>query len=113
MSLLVNRRVVVAFFIQLLGYAALLAVFPHSELSPIVETLRGIPAILLIPFALPAIPAFLLTLLSGAILSAIGAPPETLPAVLFARGDVVFFACAYAVGVASAWTNRKKAELEP
>jgi hypothetical protein len=110
-SLLLDRRVVVAFALQILGYAALLAVYPHSELSPVVETLRAVPTILLLPFALPAVPAFLLTLALGGILSLVGLPPQSLPAILLARGDVLFFISAYAVGVASAWANRRADEL--
>ncbi|QLD86672.1 hypothetical protein HWV23_13355 [Natronomonas halophila] len=110
-SLFVNRRVAVAFVLQVLGYAALLAVYPHSELSPVVETLQAVPTILLIPFAFPAIPAFLLTLALGGILSLIGLSPQSLPALLLARGDVLFFISAYAIGVASAWANRRADEL--
>lgn len=110
-SLLLNRRVAVAFVLQILGYAALLAVYPHSELSPIVQTLQAVPTILLIPFALPALPAFVLTLAFGGILSVVGLPPQSLPAVLLARGDVLFFISAYVVGVASAWANRRADEL--
>jgi hypothetical protein len=110
-SLLLNRRVAVAFALQTLGYAALLAVYPHSELSPVVEGLQAVPTVLLVPFALPAIPAFLLTLVLGGILSALGLSPQSLPAVLLARGDVVFFISASAIGVASAWANRRADEL--
>jgi hypothetical protein len=110
-SLLVNRRVAVAFVLQILGYAALLAVYPHSELSPLVEALQAVPTILLIPFALPALPAFLLTLVLGGILSVIGLPPQSLPSLLLARGDALFFISAYAVGVASAWANRRAEKL--
>jgi hypothetical protein len=110
-SLLVNRRVAVAFVLQTLGYAALLAVYPHSELSPLVEALQVIPSILLIPFALPALPAFLLTLVLGGILSVAGLPPQSLPPLLLARGDVLFFISAYVIGVGSAWANRRADEL--
>ena len=112
-SLLLNRRVVVAVLIQIVGYAALLAVFPHSEPSAFVEALGVIPWILLIPFAIPAIPATVLTIAIGAILSALGLSPEAIPALLLARGDVLFFVSAYVVGVGSAWANEKQAELEP
>jgi hypothetical protein len=110
-SLLVNLRVAVAFVLQILGYAALLAVYPHSELSPIVQMLQAVPTILLIPFAFPAIPAFLLTLAFGGVLSLVGLPPQSFPTILLARGDVLFFISAYVVGVASTWANRRADEL--
>lgn len=101
-SLLLNRRVAVAFVVQVVGYAALLAVYPHSEPSAVVEALQRLPAILLVPFALPALAALALTLAVGAVLSLFGLSPESLPALLLARGDVLFFACALAVAVAAA-----------
>jgi hypothetical protein len=110
-SLLVNRRVAVAFVLQILGYAALLAVYPHSELSPVVEALQAVPTILLVPFVLPALPAFALTLALGGILSLVGLPPQSLPALLLARGDLLFFISAYVIGVASAWANRRADDL--
>ena len=102
-SLLLNRRVPVAFVLQVVGYAALLAVYPHSEPSAVVEALQGLPTVVLLPFALPALPALALTLLLGAVLSLVGLAPSSLPALLLARGDVLFFASAVVVAVASAW----------
>lgn len=101
-SLLLNRRILVALVLEVAGYAALLAVYPHGEPSAIVEALRTAPTVVLVLVALPAIPAVLLTVGVGAILALLGLPPESIPALLLARGDVVFFACAYAVAVASA-----------
>lgn len=102
-SLLLNRRVAVAFVIQVVGYAALLAVYPHSATSGVVDALQGIPTVVLLPFALPALPALALTLLAGGLLSLVGLSPSSLPALLLARGDVLFFASAVAVAVAGAW----------
>lgn len=107
-SLLLNRRVAVAFVLQVVGYAALLAVFPHSEPSAVVEALQRVPAVLLIPFALPALAALALTLLVGAALSLAGLPPESLPALLLARGDALFFLCSYLVGVVAAWATERR-----
>lgn len=106
-TLLFDRRVVVALFLQVVGYAALLAVYPHSEPSAVVAALSMVPTPLLVLLALPALPATVLTVALGAVLSVLGLPPEGLPALLLARGDVLFFASAYAVGVASAWANRR------
>ena len=101
-SLLLDRRVVVAFVLQVVGYAALLAVYPHSEPSAVVVALGRLPTLLLVPFALPALPALALTLLVGGALSLVGLPPASLPALLLARGDALFFASAAVVAVASA-----------
>lgn len=94
-SLLVNRRLVAAFALQVVGYAALLAVYPYSEPSAVVGVLQGLPAGLLVPVALTAVPALILALAAGAVLSLVGVLPESLPPVLLARGDVLFFAGAY------------------
>lgn len=110
-SRLVNRRLTVAFVLQVVGYAALLAVYPHSEPSAVVEALQGLPTPLLVVAALPALAALALTLAVGAVLSAVGVAPESVPALLLARGDVLFFACAYVVAVASAPVSRRAAEL--
>lgn len=110
-SRLFNGRVVVAVVLQVVGYAALLAVYPHSEPSAIVESLRAVPAAVLVPLALPALPALAVTIVVGAVLALLGLPPETIPAILLARGDVLFFASAYAVAVASAWVAARRTAL--
>lgn len=101
-SLLLNRRVLVALVLQAVGYAALLAVYPHSEPSAIVEAVQAVPTVVLVIVALPAIPALVLTIVVGAVLGVFGLSPDSIPAILLARGDVLFVACAYAVAVASA-----------
>lgn len=101
-SLLLNRRVPVALVLEIVGYAALLAVYPHSEPSAIVEALQSVPTVVLVAVALPALPAVALTLAVGAVLGALGLPPTSIPAILLARGDVLFFACASLVAVAAA-----------
>ena len=94
-----NGRVVAAFLLQVAGYAALLALLSPETQTAVVEALAGVPAVVLIPLAVPATPAALLALAVGAVLGAVGLPPASVPAVLFAPGDVVFFICAYVVGV--------------
>ena len=108
---LVNRRLTVALLLQVVGYAALLAVYPHSEPSAVVEALQGLPTVLLLLLALPAVPALALTLAAGAVLSLVGLPPGSIPALLLARGDALFFACAYVVAIASARASRRATEL--
>lgn len=108
---LVNRRLTVALILQVVGSAALLAVYPHSEPTAVVEALQGVPTVLLVLLALPALPALALALAAGAVLSLVGLPPGSIPALLLARGDVLFFACAYAVAIASAWASRRTTDL--
>jgi hypothetical protein len=105
LSTFLNGRVVVAVLVQTAGHAALLALFSDGDPSAVVETLAGVPPYVLIPPAIPAIPATLLAIAAGAALSAVGLPPESIPAIAFARGDVLVFTAAYAVGVAAAWVD--------
>lgn len=102
-TVLLNGRVLVALVLQVVGYAALLAVYPHSEPSSLVETLHAAPTVVLVVVALPAVPALVLTLVVGAVLGLLGLQPASIPAILLTRGDVLFFACAYPVAVASGW----------
>lgn len=109
---LVDSSVLVGLLIQVLGYGTLLGHFPHSELSPIVELLQRVPAPLLIPFALFGIPAVLVSIGIGVPLTFVGLSLQSLPALLFARGDVVVFVSAYGLSVLSIWVcRRKKGEL--
>ena len=94
-----NARVVAALVIQLVGYAALLALLSPETSTAVVGALAGAPPVVLIPLAVPAAPAALLAFAVGAVLGAVGLSPASAPAVLFAPGDVVFLVCAYVVGV--------------
>ena len=71
------------------------------------ETLQGVPAVLVVPLAVPAVPALVLALLAGAILSLLGLSAATLPPLLLARGDVLFFASASLVAVVAARAGRR------
>lgn len=104
-------RVLAALLLQVAGYAALLALFPHSSPTGLVDALSGVPDFVLIPLAIPAIPATLLTILLGAVSTAVGVPPQSLPAILLTRGDVFFFASAFAVAVAAAWADDRLATM--
>lgn len=77
-SPVLGRYVVGAVLLQLVGYAALLALVPHSELPSVGEPLRRVPAILLVPVAVVAVPAVVLALVFGALLSAVGVQPTSL-----------------------------------
>ena len=94
-----NGRVVATLLVQLAGYAALLALLSPEASTAVVDALAGAPPVVLIPLAVPATPAALLALAVGAALGAVGLSPASVPAVLLAPGDVVFFVCAYVVGI--------------
>ncbi len=98
-------RAVAALLLQVVGYAAMLVLFPHSSPTDLLAVLSGVPPVVLIPLAIPAIPAVLLTIALGAALGAAGVPPASLPALLLARGDVVFFASATVIAVLAAWAD--------
>ena len=55
------------------------------------------------PLAIPAIPATLVATAVGTVTTAAGLPPESIPAVLLASGDVSVYASAVAVAFAAAW----------
>ena len=108
---LLAGRVVAAVVLQVVGYAALLALFPHGDPTRVVEALSGVPAVILIPLAVPAIPATLVATAVGAVTTAAGLPPESIPAVLLASGDVVVYASAVAVAVAAAWLQDRLSKV--
>ena len=108
---LLAGRVVAAVLIQVVGYAALLVLFPHGDPTRVVEALSGVPAVILIPLAVPAIPAALVALAVGAVTTAAGLPPESIPAVLLTSGDVFFYASAVVVAVAAAWLQERLSQV--
>lgn len=106
-SSFLNGRVVAAVLLQVAGYAALLVLVPHGSPTGLVESLSAVPPVVLIPLAVPAIPATLLAVALGVALGAVGVAPQSIPAVALTRGDVLFFISAYLVGVAAAWADRR------
>jgi hypothetical protein len=100
--------VLIAFVVQIVGYAALLTIFPHSQVTPLIIELRALPTVVLSVLAAFAIPAVLLGLGLGAALSvALGVRPESFPAVLLADGDVFVLICAAVLAVGSALVVRR------
>lgn len=94
--------VLIAFVVQIVGYAALLTAFPHSQVTSSVVELRALPTVILSVLAVIAIPAVLLGLGLGAALSVVlGVRPESFSAVLLADGDifVLIGAAVLAIGV--------------
>jgi hypothetical protein len=77
-STIFNRYVVAGVLLQLLGYAALSALVPHSEFTAFVEPLRRAPIILLVALSLLAIPAVIVALVVGAPFSLVGFQPTGL-----------------------------------
>lgn len=104
-------RVLAALLLQVVGYAALLVLFPHSSPTGLVDSLSAVSAVVLIPLAIPAIPATVLTIVLGVLLGAVWVPPESLPAILLTRGDVLFFASALVVAVAAAWADERTSSV--
>lgn len=94
--------VLVAFTVQIVGYAALLAVFAHSDPTPLVAEMGALPTPILGGFALFSVPAVALAIGFGTALSFVfGVRPESLPALLLTNGDslVVLSAAVLAVGI--------------
>ena len=99
--------VLVAFLVQIVGYAALLAVFPHSDVTPLVAEMRALPLVISSSVALFAVPAVLLALGLGTVLSTVlGVRPASFSAVLLADGDVFVFASAIVLAVGSVLVSR-------
>jgi hypothetical protein len=104
-SSFVNRDILVLFVVQIVGWIGLAATFDHSP-GPVVGWVQTLPVIvraLLLPLAIVSIPAVGLALVIGWALALGGVPPETIPPLLVARGDVLVFASAYAVAVGGSW----------
>lgn len=96
---LLDRQVVAAVVVQLVGYAALSALVAHSEFAAVVDPLRRVPPALLVPVALLAVPAVALAVALGAVLSAVGVAP----------GPALVVVGAYVVAVAVVWLSRRGA----
>jgi hypothetical protein len=103
------RRVLALGLVQVVGYAALLTVAPHSQPTAVVGVLDGIPTPLLLPFAPVAIPAVVIAVGLGAVLSVAGVSPTSVPALLLARGDMLVFVGSVAVGAAAVWAVERAA----
>jgi len=104
-SRFVNKYVVSLFLVQIVGWVGLVATFDHSP-GPVVGWVQMLPELvrlLLLPVAILSIPALVLALVVGWGLSLGGLPPESIPPLLIARGDVLVFAGAYVVAVGGAW----------
>lgn len=100
-------RVVALVLLQAAGYAAILVLFQHDGATGLVDAVAGAPPVVLIPLAIPAVPATLLSIGLGGVLGAVGLPPASLPAIALAHGDVVFAASAVVVAVAAAWADER------
>ena len=95
-----NKYIVAAMLLQLVGYAALSALVPHSDLAAIVAPLQALPTVLLVPVALVAIPAVVIATALGAVLAAVGLQPTT----------VLVLVGAYLVSIAGLWGYRRITE---
>lgn len=94
---LIDRYVVAAVLGQLAGYAALSALVPHSDFAAVVEPLRLVPPILLVPVAILALPAVVVAIAPGGLISVVDFRPTT----------VLVLISICLVSVASLWIYRK------
>ena len=92
-----DEHVVAGVLLQLVGYAALSALVPHSDFATVVEPLRRLPAVLLVLVALVAVPAVIVAVALGALLAAAGLQPT----------NTLVLVGAYLVSVASLWGYRR------
>jgi hypothetical protein len=103
-----NRYVILLFVIQVMGYIIVIALFDHSP-TPLVGWIQALPdpvRIVLLPVGFFALPAVVLSLVIGAVLSVVGHPPESISAVLVTQGDVLVFGSAYCLAIVGAWGVR-------
>ena len=102
---LIDGYVVAAILLQLAGYGALSALVPHSDFAASVEPLRNLPPILLIPIAILAIPAVVVAIALGVLVSVVGLQPTT----------VLVLISIYLVSVTSLWVYRRgrRGQLSP
>lgn len=71
----IDASVVAGVLLQLVGYVALSALVPHGDFATVVEPLQRLPAVLLVPVALTAVPAVIIAVALGALLAAVGLQP--------------------------------------
>jgi hypothetical protein len=102
---LIDGSVVAAILLQLAGYAALSALVPHSDFAASVEPLHNLPPSLLIPIAILAIPAVVVAIALGVLVSVVGLQPTT----------VLVLISIYLVSVTSLWVYRRgrRGQLSP
>ncbi|ELZ88247.1 hypothetical protein C453_01665 [Haloferax elongans ATCC BAA-1513] len=104
-STFVNRYVLTIFVVQILGWVVIAGLIDPSP-RPAVAWVRTLPEfvqLLLLPLGMLSIPAIGISLGLEWALSLVGVSPESIPAILNARGDVLVFASAYALAVVGAW----------
>lgn len=101
-STLLNRYVVLAFVVQVASYAALLAIFEHGDVTPLVGAVRRLPAPVLAVLAPWALPAVAVTVAVGTGLDALALGATRLGPVLLTSGDPLFLVVAYLLSVGGA-----------
>ena len=93
----VNKYVLATVVLQLVGYAALSALVPHGDFATVVAPLQRVPTVLLVPVALVAVPAVVIAVALGALLTAVGLQPT----------NTLVLVGAYLAGVAGLWSYRR------
>lgn len=105
LSTFVNRYVIIFFVVQIVGWVGLVATFDHSP-GPVVGWVQTLPSLvrfLLLPLAILSVPALVIAIGLGWVLSLGGVPPESIPPLLIAQGDILVFTSAYSVAVGGSW----------
>ncbi|MFC7140293.1 hypothetical protein ACFQMA_10685 [Halosimplex aquaticum] len=100
--------VLALFALQIVSYAALLAVFSvHGEVAPVAAALRLLPVPVLVALSIPAIPAVVLSVALAEILRlATGVSPFDLGAVLLTPGDALVVLTAYLLAAGAVAARR-------
>ena len=105
LSTFVSKYTILLFAVQILGWIGLVATFDHSP-GPVVDWVQMLPEIvrlLLLPLGILSIPALGIALAVGWVLSVASLPPESIPPLLIAQGDILVFVSAYVVAVGCVW----------
>ena len=98
----ISRYILAAVLIQLAGYAALSTLVPQSDFAVAVDPLQRIPVFFLISVAVLAVPAVVLAVSLGAILSTVGLQPTT----------ALVPVSVYIISVLSQWVYRRVSRYE-
>lgn len=107
---LANRYVLVAFALQVPGYAALVGFIEHDEVTPLVGFLRGLPGVLdpllalLGVFAVPAALISVAVVAGAAVVTGGSVPPST---GLVTAGDLPVLLVAYLLAVGAGVAIRR------
>ncbi|MDS0220511.1 hypothetical protein NDI54_04000 [Haloarcula sp. S1AR25-5A] len=100
--------IAVAFGVQILAYAALVALTTHDGAMPLVSALQQVPTLLLVLLGIAAVPAVAVTIGVGQALEyAFGVRVVQFDAILVTQGDGLFFVIAALLSIAVVTLGRQ------